>query len=127
MVHTSAVTGVTSPSMNGATPPEVSEEADPRPWALSVVLPARDAAGLVERTLTRLTRLPGGAPLQIIVVESGSRDDTWERLLTIRRDWTASPELVLLRSDRGPGAAYRAGVAASRGDRVLLTSVGLPF
>lgn len=113
--------------MNGTPPPEVHEPADPRPWLLSVVLPARDAAGLLERTLPRLTRLPGGAPLEIVVVESGSRDDTWDRLLKLRRDWTAAPELVVLRSPRGQGAAYRAGVAASRGDRVLLTSVGLPF
>jgi hypothetical protein len=113
--------------MNGTPSPEGHETTDERPWTLSVVLPVRDAATALERTLDRLVRLPGGAPEEILLVDRGPRDETWERLLRLRRDWTAGPQLVLLRSGRGLGAAYRAGVAASHGDRVLLTTVDLPF
>src|SRR5690606_31800145 len=66
-------------------------------------------------------------PYEIIVVENGSDDDTWDLLERLQKTWEAPTRLVVLRSERGIGAAYRAGVAASRGDRVLLTADDLPF
>lgn len=114
--------------MNPARQSDVDLSRQTRIWLLSVVVPACNAAGSLESTLQRLLELPGGAPHEIVVVENGSDDDTWAVLERIRASWNA-PEtrLVTLSSERGIGEAYRAGVAATTGDRVLLTADDLPF
>jgi dolichyl-phosphate beta-glucosyltransferase len=98
------------------------------PWVLSVVVPACNARSNLARTLERLATIPGGAPHEILVVENGSDDGTWELLERLREAWPhPGTTLLALRSQRGIGAAYRAGVAATTGDRVLLTADDLPF
>jgi len=92
-----------------------------------VIVPACNASGTIEDTLSRLALLPGGPPTEILVVENGSDDDTWELLERIQKDWDNPPALVVLRSERGIGAAYRAGAATARGDWLLLTADDLPF
>ena len=113
--------------MNAAVPPRGQSPALTRQWALSVVVPACNAVRSLPDTLAILHRLPGGAPHEIIVVENGSDDGTWELLEQLRSGWDADTRLVVLRSEKGIGAAYRAGVEASAGDRVLLTADDLPF
>jgi hypothetical protein len=118
--------------MNAAVPPdtELPALATPvptRPWVLSVVVPACNAVASLPHTLTALEQLPGGPPHEIIVVENGSGDGTWDLLERLQKDWQAPTRLVCLRSERGLGAAYRAGVGASSGNRVLLTADDLPF
>jgi len=113
--------------MNAAVPPSLAAPAVTRPWVLSVVVPACNARTTLPETLARLGSLPGGAPHEIIVVENGSVDGTWDLLESLLETWDEPSHLVALRSGKGLGAAYRAGVAASRGDRVLLTADDLPF
>jgi hypothetical protein len=98
-----------------------------QPWVLSVVVPACNAVGSLQTTLEQLLRLPGGAPHEIVVVENGSDDGTWELLERLQKSWDTPTRLIALRSERGIGAAYRAGVAVTTGDRVLLTADDLPF
>jgi GT2 family glycosyltransferase len=82
---------------------------------LSVVIPTYNTA---EMTLvccaSVLEALPGDA--EVIVVDDGSTDDS------ARRIREAFPSIVVLRQDvnRGYSVAVNAGVAASRGDLVLL-------
>jgi glycosyltransferase involved in cell wall biosynthesis len=94
---------------------------------LSVVVPACNAVDTLPQTLAALERLPGGRPHEIIVVENGSDDGTWDMLERLRAQWHTESRLVTLRSEKGIGAAYRAGVGATSGDRVLLTADDLPF
>jgi hypothetical protein len=98
-----------------------------QPWVLSIVVPACNAVGSLDTTLQRLLTMPGGPPHEIVVVENGSDDGTWELLERVQKSWESPCRLVALRSERGIGAAYRAGVAATTGDRVLLTADDLPF
>jgi hypothetical protein len=120
--------GVASPPMNSAVPFELQPSAPGAPWKLSVVVPACNAAGSLEDTLYRLLDLPGGPPAEIVVVENGSEDGTWELLERLQKDWEPpGTALIALRSERGIGAAYRTGTAATSGDRVLLTADDLPF
>jgi hypothetical protein len=66
--------------------------------------------------------------VEIVVVENGSSDGTPELLSEVRRTWRhAHVPLVVIDSDKGLGRAYRAGIAASRGGRVVLTADDLPF
>lgn len=84
---------------------------DPAPL-VSVVVPARNAGTTVEAALA--SALDGqGVPLEVIVVDDGSTDDT-ARLVSdaARRD----PRIRLLRgAGEGAGAARNRAIAAARG------------
>jgi glycosyltransferase involved in cell wall biosynthesis len=95
---------------------------------LSYVVPAHDSAAVLEATLQALGERLRDRGAEVVVVENGSTDGTPELLARLGRGW-AHPgvALVALRSAKGMGNAYRAGIAASRGRRVLLTADDLPF
>ncbi|WP_020074806.1 glycosyltransferase [Cryocola sp. 340MFSha3.1] len=102
---------------------------EPRPESpvrLSVIVPTRNGSAVLGGTLATL-----GAALtsrdEIIVVENGSTDDTWEMLQREQASWCGIPQLVLRQSQPGLGEALRTGVMNSRGNRVLLTADDLPF
>jgi hypothetical protein len=94
---------------------------------LSVIVPTRNGSGHVTATLTALgDRL--GPDDEILVVENGSTDDTWDRLREFAAGWSPTgPTLRLLHSDPGLGRAYGHGAAHSRGRRCLFTADDLPF
>ena len=88
----------------------------PETPALSLVVPLRDEAGnvdaLVDEIATVLT--PACPHYELILVDDGSTDDTWER---VRRLQAADPaRLVAVRFARnfGQSAAFTAGFAAAR-------------
>jgi dolichyl-phosphate beta-glucosyltransferase len=78
--------------------------------ALTYVVPADNSALAIEGVLSALASRLDGRDAEAIVVENGSTDGTGA-----------------LRSAKGMGNAYRAGIAASRGARVVLTADDLPF
>jgi glycosyltransferase involved in cell wall biosynthesis len=94
---------------------------------LTVVIPAYNEGTRIERALERVTgylRARGGS-WEIVVVDDGSSDQT---ALIVQRFVAAHADTVRLeqlRSNRGKGAALRAGVAVSRGARVLLMDADL--
>jgi dolichyl-phosphate beta-glucosyltransferase len=92
--------------------------------AISVVIPAYNEETRLRDTLPRIVEYLSarGESFEILVVDDGSSDGT-ARVA----DEQARPEIrvLLLGSNRGKGAAARAGVLASRGSRVLLTDADL--
>ena len=88
---------------------------------LSVVLPAYNEAGSIGRVVEEMTGYLGNADLshEIHVVDDGSDDRTISVLQSLR---ARVPALCVLRHRRnlGYGAALRTGLAAARGDYVLL-------
>jgi dolichyl-phosphate beta-glucosyltransferase len=98
---------------------------------LSVVIPAYNEASRIERTLDCSVAFLdqhgcSHGSWEIIVADDGSRDDTGaivQRYIGSHGD--ARVRLVALPHNRGKGAALRAGVAASRGRRVLLMDADL--
>lgn len=95
---------------------------------LSVVIPAFNEASRIERTLDRtVAYLNGrGETWEVVVADDGSRDQTpviVQRYIQSHGD--AAVRLVVLPCNRGKGAALRAGVAATRGERVLLMDADL--
>lgn len=94
------------------------------PPQLSVVIPAYNEERRLGPSLDRIAAYCASRGLdhEILVVDDGSTDRTAE-LVTAN----PAPGLRLLRqpANRGKGAALRAGVAASAGERVLVTDADL--
>jgi glycosyltransferase involved in cell wall biosynthesis len=95
---------------------------------LSVVIPAYNEAGRIERTLDHTVAFLEGRKesWEIVVADDGSRDHTPEIVQRyISRHGDERVRLVALPKNRGKGAALRTGVAASRGARVLIMDADL--
>lgn len=93
---------------------------DPRaagdPPAVSVIVPARNAAGTIGDTLAALARQDLPEPYEVVVVDDGSDDGT---VAVAER---AGRAVRVIRSDgRGPGPARNAGAAASRAPVLAFT------
>jgi len=94
----------------------------PRPLQLlSIVIPARDEDASIAKTVQHLhleLRLHG-VPHEIVVVDDGSTDGTWNALARIR---SAMPELKPVRNDgpHGFGRAVICGLDAMAGDAVVV-------
>jgi glycosyltransferase involved in cell wall biosynthesis len=84
---------------------------------VSVIVPARDAAPTLERTLQALAAQRLAEPFEVIVVDDGSRDGT----AAIARRHEPFVTLVHTANSQGPGAARNQGVAAARGEVLAFT------
>jgi dolichol-phosphate mannosyltransferase len=88
---------------------------------LSVVIPARDEEGCVAATVEHLhlELTLNRVPHEIVVVDDGSKDRTWEILLEMRGHM---PELTPLQNqgEHGFGCAVIAGINAAKGDAVVI-------
>lgn len=99
-----------------------------RMFDLSIVIPAHNSGAVLETTVRRLAERFAGRPVEIVVVENGSTDDTAAVCEALADSWDSDGVVfVPLRSPKGMGNALRAGALASRGSRVLLTADDLPF
>jgi dolichol-phosphate mannosyltransferase len=110
-------------SANGpGLPQTTSEQAAPcRLSLLSVVIPARDEAGCIASTVEHLhleLKLHE-VPHEIVVVDDGSSDETWEILQKIREH---VPNLNPIQNtgDHGFGRAVVLGLNQMRGDAVVI-------
>jgi dolichol-phosphate mannosyltransferase len=88
---------------------------------LSIVIPARDEEGCISSTVEHLyveLRIHG-VPHEILVIDDGSTDSTWEKLLNLRE---RVPTLNPLRNDRAPGfgRAIECGFDHMKGDAVVI-------
>lgn len=85
--------------------------------AVSVIIPARDAAPTLERTLQGLRAQQLDGPFEVIVVDDGSRDETAQIAAAF------GPFVTLLRHEtgQGPGAARNRGVSAAQAPVMAFT------
>ncbi|WP_297910516.1 glycosyltransferase family 2 protein [Thiomonas sp.] len=99
------------------TPPAAPADAP----MLTVVIPAYNEGAMVERSIDSVARAhyPPGR-LQILAVDDGSRDDTWEHMQRAAARHPRLVRTVRLPSNRGKRAALAAGFAEARGE-VLVT------
>jgi len=87
---------------------------------LSIVVPARNAARTLPRTLEALAALTP-APDEIVLVDNGSTDDTPQRLEAFAASASRAKVLVLREPRRGASVARNAGARAATGDVVVFT------
>jgi hypothetical protein len=83
---------------------------------VTVVVPARDAAGTIGRAVRAILGQADAPPYELVVVDNASRDGTGELA-------AAAGARVVRLDDRagGPGRARNAGVAAATGTHVAFT------
>lgn len=86
--------------------------------SLSIVIPAYNEADRIPRLLDALASFVDVDHTEIIVVDDGSTDATAE-IARLRFESFPNARVLELKTNQGKGAALRAGVAATRGDRVV--------
>lgn len=84
---------------------------------LLVLVAAYNEAGTLRQCLERilLTTLPGNLEREIVVVDDGSKDETWDIAQSLAAE---HPEVRVFQqpANRGKGAALRRAIAEMRGD-----------
>jgi dolichol-phosphate mannosyltransferase len=88
---------------------------------LSVVIPARDESGCIASTIQHLhlELSLNGVPHEIVVVDDGSTDETWQILTELQ---TRLRELAPVRNDglHGFGRAIIQGIDHAQGDAIVI-------
>jgi glycosyltransferase involved in cell wall biosynthesis len=94
----------------------------------SFVVPAHNSGDVLARTVAAIRDRMEGLAAEIVVVENGSTDDTWQLVESLAAGWPRSTVTIEpMRSPKGLGNALRAGILASRGNVIVLTADDLPF
>jgi dolichyl-phosphate beta-glucosyltransferase len=93
---------------------------------LSIVIPAKDEEQRLPRTIEEIHRYLDGkhADYELILVDDGSVDGT-RQLMDQAAKRHPAVRVELLPHNRGKGRALAVGVAAARGDEILLTDADL--
>lgn len=95
---------------------------------LAIVLPAHNSAAIIEESVSEVAHYFESKKIdgQIIVVENGSSDNTWEIISSIDVS-EFNAEIIRTQSEKGLGNAFREGLNHVSRDLVLLTADDLPF
>ena len=99
-----------------------------RPEGLAVVLPAHNSAAIIKQSVSEVALYFESKKIngQIIVVENGSSDNTWEVITSLDLS-TFNVEIIRTQSEKGLGNAFRQGLNLVSREIVLLTADDLPF
>ena len=89
------------------------------PVSLSIVIPVLDEVDNIERLVAELEQFRAGGPqtVEVIIVDDGSRDGTWNAIrgAAASRPWIKA---LRFRANRGQTAAMTAGIQHSRGEQI---------
>ncbi|MEM8932218.1 MAG: glycosyltransferase [Acidobacteriota bacterium] len=88
---------------------------DSEPVDISVVIPTYERLDTLPEVLDALDAQDDAPPFEVIVIDDGSSDDTWEWLSSRR---SPHPLRTLRQENAGPARARNHGVEVARGQRV---------
>jgi glycosyltransferase involved in cell wall biosynthesis len=92
-------------------------------YRCTVVVPARNEAGNIEQAARRIPEMGQGT--EIIFIEGGSKDDTWEEIQRVKRRYPQRDIKALKQKTTGKGGAVREAFAASNGDLLFILDADL--
>ena len=100
----------------------------PKRWigpapVVSVVVPARNEAGNVQRIFEETPELGSGT--ELIFVEGHSQDNTYERIVEEMKNWPNRRVKVFQQTGKGKGDAVRLGYANASGDVLMILDADL--
>jgi glycosyltransferase involved in cell wall biosynthesis len=104
--------------------PPADEHSPDRYSLLSVIVPVFNERSTVAELLRRVRNVELPLDVEVIVVDDGSSDGT-DKILTALGDSTV--RIISHGANRGKGAAVRTGVAAARGDLVIIQDADLEY
>jgi glycosyltransferase involved in cell wall biosynthesis len=86
---------------------------------ISIIVPAYNSARTITACLSSIRAQSTDLAFEVVCVDDGSDDETFERALALTRDW---PELRVLQHPerRGPGAARNTAIRNSSGELLVL-------
>jgi glycosyltransferase involved in cell wall biosynthesis len=94
---------------------------------LSVVIPVYNEAATVARVIEQVQNAPVEVSREIVVVDDASTDGTRAILEALAAANGEALRLVVHPANRGKGAAVRTGIAAARGEIVLIQDADLEY
>jgi hypothetical protein len=92
--------------------------------SVSVVVPARNEADNIENLVKRLPLM--GPDDELIFVEGGSDDNTWDRMAEVQRNFSTDRQIKIMKqSGKGKGDAVRKGFEAATKDILMILDADL--
>ena len=110
--------------VNGSNPEEGAAKVPGSYRLLSVIVPVYNERVTVAEVIRRIRAVDVPVSVEVIVVDDGSSDGT-EKVLTALADSTV--RVLTHPVNRGKGAAIRTGMAAARGDLLLVQDADLEY
>lgn len=92
-------------------------------FSCTVVIPSRNESGNIENAVRRTPEMGKGT--EIIFIEGGSSDDTWEEIHRVQRQYPHRCIRVLKQSGKGKGNAVREAFAEATGDLLFILDADL--
>lgn len=94
------------------------------PPSVSVVVAARNEAGNIEDIVRRLPAM--GPDDELIFIEGGSKDDTWQKIREVQSCHEGSPRILIGQQDgKGKGDAVRKGFAMATKEILMILDADL--
>ncbi|MCA9400124.1 MAG: glycosyltransferase [Candidatus Omnitrophica bacterium] len=101
----------------------VKQRKDPRDVTCTIVVPCRNEKGTIEQAVTRMPKM--GPRTEIIFIEGGSQDGTYEECLKIKEKYPGFDIKVMQQKGKGKGNAVRESFAAATGDVLMILDADL--
>ncbi len=89
----------------------------------TVLVPCRNEKGNIEQAVLRTPEM--GKAMEIIYVEGGSSDGTYEECLRVQKKYSDKDITVLRQDGKGKGDAVRKGFAAAKNDVLMILDADL--
>jgi ubiquinone/menaquinone biosynthesis C-methylase UbiE len=95
----------------------------PDEYSCTVVIPARNEAGNIEEAVRRVPEMGHGT--EIIFIEGGSKDDTWDEIQRVITKYPHRNIKALKQQSKGKGGAVREAFAKATGDLLFILDADL--